>query len=347
MSDTTLWQSMPFINAEVTASKDAHDRAIQRQDGNDEDFTWTPGPEPHCERRKEILRAHPEVKELFRPDPLSAVFCACVVTIQLVSAYLLRDASWPVLLFFTYVVGGTANHSNVLAAHELSHDLWFKTKWKNHWFGYFANLPTGLASFSSFKRYHMEHHAQQGVHGVDADIPAPWEGFFFRTPVRKFFWVMFQPCFYALRPLIYYPKVMHKDELVNWAVVGTFDFLVLYYWGYKSMFFFLFGTFFGLGMHPMSGHFIAEHYEFIPGQETYSYYGKWGNFFGYNVGYHNEHHDFPRIPGRLLPMLHIYAPEYYLTLPSYSSWRRVIWDFVFHQDMSCFCRVKRQTKKGN
>lgn len=324
---------------------DAHDRAVQRTQKNEADFTWVNTPEPHAQRRREILQKHPEVSQLFRVDPLSAVFCAVVVAIQIVGAYLVRDASWPVLLVLTYAISGTLNHSNVLAMHELSHDLWFKTKWMNKWFGYFANLPTGVASASSFKRYHLEHHSAQGVDAIDADIPAEWEGFFFKTPARKFFWVMFQPCFYALRPLIWYPKVMHKDELLNWAVQASFDFFVLSQWGPKSFFYLLFGTFFGLGMHPMSGHFIAEHYEFISGQETYSYYGKWGNIFGYNVGYHNEHHDFPRIPGRLLPQLHNYAPEFYLDLPSYSSWRQVIWDFVFHQDMSCFCRVKRKTAK--
>lgn len=95
------------------------------------------------------------------------------------------------------------------------------------------------------------------------------------------------PLLYALRPMFIFPKPIYLLEIINLLIAITFDGLMFYFFGLKTLLYFPLSTFLGLSIHPISGHFIAEHYVFTEEQETYSYYGPL-NAITYNVGYHNE-----------------------------------------------------------
>jgi sphingolipid delta-4 desaturase len=175
----------------------------------------------------------------------------------------------------------------------------------------------------------------QGDEVYDTDVPTRLEVFLFSSRIGKVIFLLIMPLLYSLRPMFIFPKPIHLLEIVNLIIAFSFDGIMFYFFGSKTLFYFILSTMLGLSIHPISGHFIAEHYVFNEGYETYSYYGPL-NAITYNVGYHNERkenndknfikfyveffldHDFPYIPGRNLPKLRKIAPEYYDNLPHYT-----------------------------
>jgi sphingolipid delta-4 desaturase len=307
-------------------------------------FSWSDGPEPHAERRRAMLLVHPEIRSLYGPCPRTKYICTALVAAQILAAYLLRDSPWWVLVAVGYAFGGVINHALLLAIHELSHNLAFRRPLHNRLFGLFVNLPIGLPVAATFRHYHLLHHAHQGVEGIDTDLPTALEGQLLRTRPRKALWMFLQAVFYAVRPLVVLPKKPNRWELANFAVQLAFDALILYFWGLRALLYLPLGTILASGLHPIAGHYLSEHYVFRPGQETYSYYGPL-NRLTFNVGYHNEHHDFPFIPGSRLPRLRALAKEFYEPLASHSSWTRTIWQYVMSPELGGFSRIKRRAAR--
>ncbi|KAL8292406.1 hypothetical protein RQP46_001018 [Phenoliferia psychrophenolica] len=321
-------------------------KVVPQQDPND--WLWMMTEEPHRTRRKAILAAHPEIKQLMGREPWTKWVSLFVTTLQLTMMYLLRDTpvlSWRFMLA-AYVVGGTANQNVFLSIHEVTHNLAFKGVKANRLFAIFANLPIGVPFAMMFKKYHIEHHKFLAEDGIDTDMPTKLELIVLKNVLGKAFFATFQIFFYALRPGFVRQVAPTRWIALNAVTQLSFDALVVHFLGWNSMLYLLISSFMAGSLHPCAGHFIAEHYLFDGhDQETWSYYGPL-NILTYNVGYHNEHHDFPSVPWTKLPALRNMAREFYDPLPNHTSWPGVTFRFIFDPKIGMFSRAKRHGPDG-
>ncbi|GAA5940515.1 hypothetical protein JCM3775_004817 [Rhodotorula graminis] len=312
------------------------------------DFLWQMNEEPHRSRRMAIMKAHPEVTKLMGHEPLTKYVVLFVTLVQLSTAWYLRSTPFFSLKFWAlaYLVGGTANQNTFLAVHEITHNLAFRGVRQNRLFAIFANLPIGVPFAMMFKKYHIEHHKFLGVDGIDTDLPSRLELLVLNSVLGKAFFASFQIFFYALRPGFIRYQAPTRWVALNWLVQLSFNALVVKFAGWHSMLYFLLSSHLAGSLHPCAGHFIAEHYLFDGhDQETWSYYGPL-NILCYNVGLHQEHHDFPAIPWTRLWKLKQLAPEFYDVLPSHTSWPGVTWRFITDSNVGMFSRAKRTQKGG-
>lgn len=311
------------------------------------DFLYLDTPEPHKERTKQILKAHPEVRALMGRNPYSALLVIGVVFLQLFTAYQIQFYSWWFALIIAYFIGAFANHALYVLIHDASHNLIFKNKGLNNLAGVISDIPNLLPSAISFKKYHMKHHSFQGNYYLDADLASKWEAKFIgHSFFGKAMWELFFPFFQALRtPRMKEINFVNIWVVINMVVVFGADILIAYFWGWNSILY-LAGSFvFSIGFHPLGARWIQEHFLVAPPQETYSYYGPL-NFLALNVGYHNEHHDFSSIPWNNLPKVRDIAPEFYNNLYYHTSWFKLWLKFIFDPKLSLFSRVVRENRAG-
>lgn len=163
--------------------------------------------------------------------------------------------------------------------------------------------------------------------------------------------------------MLIYQLPLTRIHALNIAAQLGFDAILLRACGPRALAYLILSSFLAGSLHPCAGHFIAEHYVFQHSQapndddddaegvanvpETYSYYGPL-NLLTYNVGLHNEHHDFPAVPWTRLPRLHDMAREFYDPLPRHESWVWVICQFIADPKVGLWCRVKRRRgQRGN
>jgi sphingolipid delta-4 desaturase len=310
------------------------------------DFIHSEASEPHRLRTKQILNQFPETRDLIGKNPFTMLIIVGLVGSMIALAWLLRDQSWWLIFAVAYLYGAFANHALFVMIHECVHNLLFKSRAANRFAGFFANLPHVMPGYASFEKYHIKHHSFQGIHELDADLPNKWEAKLIDNYfIGKVFWLLMFPIFQGTRVSRMKELNLFDGMLIlNIAIQIVFNTAVWYFTGWHGLGFLFLSFWFSIGLHPVGARWVQEHYlTFDSEQETYSYYGPL-NTVAFNVGYHNEHHDFPSIPWNRLPELKKAAPEYYESLLYHKSWTKLFFRFLFEREISLFNRIVRNER---
>jgi sphingolipid 4-desaturase/C4-monooxygenase len=309
----------------------------------DEYFAKDDLDEPHAKRKHTILKFHPEIAKLQGYDTSTKWITLGCVLLQLTLAYLFSNYWQDQRLAFylcAYIIGGTATQIIGVILHEITHNLTAESSFANRMVGLLGNVIIPFPIAMSFRRYHLDHHAYQGVPGYDPDLPVDVEIPLIRgNRLLKFVWLFCYPLLYVGRGAVFF-KNPQFWEYVNWAFTITTDTLIWSVAGWDGLWYLFVSLWFGYGIHPAAGHFISEHYTIADRQETFSTYSK-RNWLFMNIGYHNEHHDFPRVPWTKLPEIKSLAPEFYNTLKHHTSFTKVLWNFVMDKTLGPQSRVHR------
>src|SRR6476620_11941822 len=126
-------------------------------DAEREDAVW------HRERAKAMIKAHPEIKELFGTDASTAFWCLAAAGAQLAAALAVSRGPWWLLLLVAYFVGTSINVMLFQLGHECVHGLVFKRPFWNRMLFTVTTLPMFLSGHHTWWPEHLVHHTDMGA----------------------------------------------------------------------------------------------------------------------------------------------------------------------------------------
>ena len=305
----------------------------------------------HAKRRAAILKAHPEIKALMEPDARTGLVVVFLVALQTTLAVAVAPRLPAVaLVLLAYVIGAVASHALFLCVHEAAHHLVFCRPAFNRALGAVANLPALLPYAGVFRHFHLLHHSEQGVPGNDTDLPTELETWlvvdsahsYADRCLRKAIYLSIYLGIYAVRPLVVSQSQPEVSAwvAVNWVLQIAYVWAVASSSGVWAVAYLALSTLLAGSLHPVAAHFQAEHTEQVAGIDTYSYYGPL-NYVSLNVGYHNEHHDFPNVPWTRLPRIRAVAAEFYASKSQQTAWPRLMLAYVLSDALGPQARAVR------
>lgn len=203
---------------------------------------------------------------------------------------------------FVVFVGPFLDAIVLTLIHESTHFLVFRKPSYNRLFAIFVNSVMIMPIAEIFRQHHWQHHKTLGDPEFDVDVPMPEEVRFVGTSsIRKALWLAFNMIILPVRSFKKLPVYVDNYLILNWIVCIGFG-IICFFTNFKMFVYFILSTLASQGLHPANARQLQRH--LYDGDKltqdptmppTYSYYGV-GNNFTLNVGYHQEHHDFPRIP---------------------------------------------------
>lgn len=297
----------------------------------------------HIQRRRELIRRHgDQLRKMATPNPWSFLFIISLVAVQYGTAYALKSSSAWLLVLAVFFFGAFLNHGLSVLLHEAAHNLIFRGRLWNRLAGLICDWALIVPGSMAFRKYHLIHHDRMGDYGYDADMPtmreADWVG---NSAFRKTLWVFFLSVSQGSRPSRFKNvRLMDKWVAVNFLSQAMMVGLGYQLLGWKGELYLFLSTFVALGLHPLGGRWIAEHFVTREGQETYSYYGPINRIM-FNIGYHTEHHDVMNVPWQQLPRLRVLAPDLYENLASYQSYTALLLEFIRNPKLTLYSRMRR------